>query len=730
MFCQKCGASCTEGERFCSSCGADLTQTSVNSEPQFQQPIQQPQYEQPVQQAPYNQQPQYAQPVQQAPYNQQPQYGQPVQQTQPQFNQPVDHSFQSQPVKKKSKKGLAIGITAAVVVAGGAVGGYFVYQSVAAKQFIENNPTKAVYNSYETYLSKRNESTAGLVSIVSGAMEKGTFALDVNGGIDYEGQKQSVNATILASYDKKSNEYFCKVDGLNSLMGSSLSSSGSQSDGSGSFKFYTNIDKVNFEYNTMGQIGSYYVDMANFRSDMTNSIFSPSKENVLQMSEADFEEAIASFEKLYNSLKNSSTKKNDAIERIIKLLEENGKTEVKEETITVCGASRNVYTITYTFDVESLKKIIVGLKDELLNMVDNSDIKIENVADLKKSLNDTVDKIIKSMDSDSFNKALKVTVQNSLDKDTKEAAKMVVDVENYSNDNRAPVHFAIEFGNDKEINMNVEFSVNDEKGGVVKLSVKSQKNGSITRYDIDFSLNNNTDKDHDKKLNAFLEYDDSAKSYKLGYKLDDEEEKSVSGKANISGNTAEFSYEQKIQMPDYSKLDYSSENFSYDDLPQIDIGSIVYTVKLSSETQMEKFDGEKNLLAMTKDEFANFSNSLSIPGGSSYDYDDDENSYYKFKDDYDASKYKSDAAALDASCKAVYSAVMDGSLTSDDIPGLPAKGASASEFKQAAGKITVGQVIEYQGLDFRNNEPIPDHYDDEDISFIGEYTRLTDIYNQ
>ena len=173
MFCLKCGAELPDGVKFCTNCGAPTaqsipaappaapappeqpTQGFAPAAPSYQQtqppqtppyPTQQypgqnpyqmprqgqyqvpqaPQYQQPQnQQAPQYQQPQY----QQAPQYQQPQYQQPQYQ-QPQYQQAPQGRYQPQPPKaKKSKKGLVIGIIAALLVVALVVGGVLFLQN-------------------------------------------------------------------------------------------------------------------------------------------------------------------------------------------------------------------------------------------------------------------------------------------------------------------------------------------------------------------------------------------------------------------------------------------------------------------------------------------------------------------------------------------------------------------------------------------------------------------------
>lgn len=98
--CPNCGNPVAEGQAFCANCGAaQNAQTTIPEQPaQPQQPVQ-------------PQQP-YGQPQQtygQQPYGQQP-YGQPMQQP---YGQPFEPAQQP---KKKSKKGLIIGIAVAVLV--------------------------------------------------------------------------------------------------------------------------------------------------------------------------------------------------------------------------------------------------------------------------------------------------------------------------------------------------------------------------------------------------------------------------------------------------------------------------------------------------------------------------------------------------------------------------------------------------------------------------------------
>ncbi len=152
MFCTKCGNQLEASAKFCNKCGAPTNQIqeeALPAQPVRQEPIirqtapQGAVPPQPVQQEPIIRQPapQVAvppQPVQQEPIFQQPA---PQVAVPPQYSQMMQAPYPQTPIQpapaptKKSKKGIVIaGICAAVLVIGGGVAGYFLYQNNIKKQ--------------------------------------------------------------------------------------------------------------------------------------------------------------------------------------------------------------------------------------------------------------------------------------------------------------------------------------------------------------------------------------------------------------------------------------------------------------------------------------------------------------------------------------------------------------------------------------------------------------------
>lgn len=123
MNCPNCNAELRDGARFCQSCGSPVAaQEPVSDFNQPEQPVQQ--YEQPAQ--PYDYQPQqYEQPMQQ--YGYQPE--QPVQQYDYQPQQYGTQTMTAPAPKKSPVKAIIIAVVAVVLVAGIALGSFFIFRS-------------------------------------------------------------------------------------------------------------------------------------------------------------------------------------------------------------------------------------------------------------------------------------------------------------------------------------------------------------------------------------------------------------------------------------------------------------------------------------------------------------------------------------------------------------------------------------------------------------------------
>lgn len=345
MFCPKCGTNCPPNERFCQGCGFDLGVANTPDMPSD--------FSMPAQDAAPEVLPaaQVNTPVEPDMFSQQP-------------SEPV------KPKKKGSGKKIAIAAGATAAAAAVGVGGYFLVTNLITKETIKENPTKAVYASYDNYLTKRTCESGGLFSIVKNAAEQGTFAFKVDGNFN----NTPVNAALTLSYDENAKEYYFKLDGnyLPMLVGGA--SGQALQDVNSVIELYTNIDKIVFNADVMGAGVNYYLDWANIRQDAEGSAFNPANGNQL-MDKDSFEKFISSMEESYKAIKNSNTEKTETEDKLIELLEKYGKPVLTDETITVRGEQRNVTTITYTFDKEAMKSVITDAKNELIKILDdNKDI--------------------------------------------------------------------------------------------------------------------------------------------------------------------------------------------------------------------------------------------------------------------------------------------------------------------------------------------------------------------
>ena len=605
MFCHECGNKLESGERFCSSCGAAIEAVSVPKTAPVQQTA-------PAQQAA---------PVQ---LNQQLyQNNQPVQQAYP-YQQPAAQ-YAPPAVKKKGSKApliIAGAGVAAVIVAGVGVGGFFIYQDLASTQYIKNNPTKAVANSYTSYLSERNDSgTKGLVSILKNTEKQGTVRVSLKteplsqSGKPYE-------ASMVYAFNKKTNEYYVRTDNALGLL---ISSGADDQSGKTFFEAYSDVDTLNLRYNIERSDGSYRVDIKNFRNAAEASIFSPKNENVLKVSEEDFEDFVKFVEKYYKKLSDSPDKtKEEAIDKLVKIIEDNCKPEVAEEKISVRGSERDVITITYNLDKTSLQAVVKGLHEQILK---DLDVEANDNGEDDIGMKQSVDEFFKSIEESlkDARQDLSVSIVSSIDKRSKQAARLSVSVSNYSeNQKDGDINAVLEFGNDAEINVYGELSIEGENGGKATLSLKSEVEGHKTAYSAEVTSKGN----NEKKTNvssAELLYDDENKKYELSYTTDGEKTVVAQGDADISEHTARFTYTQSLEeeykgITAYKRPDENAAK------------SVSFTIEISDEPQIVKFEGNTDVFAMSKADFERLSESLGR-SGRAYPTEPDDHNYYD-GDDY------------------------------------------------------------------------------------------------
>lgn len=636
MICPNCGSECENGSKFCLACGTKLESENVHtpSENLYSQD----------------------------------------------YSGGAPSSFSGggavvSATKSGSKKFLIITLVVLIVVALG-IGGFFFIRNKLQKEDIIKNPTKYVSSSYENFFDEVNAESE-FYKILKDSAEQGSVKLSVDADLSAMGLSQPAGVELQYSYDVKNNKCYLKLDGgkLVPLMMFSVS----QEQQNFLTELYSNIDRTDFSFDILGKQGKYYVDLGKFREQITNSIFSPDKENVLGISKESFEEFVSAVESMYQSMKknggNTSADMEKKIDDFVKKLEKNGKVTVESGDVTVGSETRKVDIITYTYDFEGIRNLISDIKAETVSyMEENKDTLGENAQQSIDETKEGFDKMIKEFET-SADKNAKLTLKNYVSKDNKQPVKTELVLENIvSGSDNARFEISAEFT--RKPNAAINFKMTNGKQDVT-ISLSKEVKDNTTSFVFEAKRSDSQD-----TLSARLDYDKDSKIFTISAG-----EVSISGTAEVKDDAIVIGYEQ-----DLAKMGGA--------------GKVSLKLEISSKAQMNEINAEKSLFSITMDELQGLAGSLGASGGSDYDYDYDYD--YHNDDDYDYSdaQLKSDAATVDNALKTYYAGIIAGAIDSSatepdgtPISNLPAKGASSSERKAAADAATVGDALKYHGLD-------------------------------
>ena len=630
------------------------------------------------------------------------------------YNAPVPNVVQ--PQKKKSfftPKKVIISVICLLLVVGIGFGAYFLIRNKMERDYIVNNPTKSAINSYKSYL-ETTEDTNEFFNVIKNMKDSGSVNISVEGSSGYVGQSQDLNLSAVYSYDKSNSKYYLRVDGGTLLASTFLGSSSldSSSNGNTYIELCADNQKTYLNYDVSGHTGSYYLESENFREKINNSIFSPSNDNVLGLTEDQFNNFIDSYEKIYKSLSDSTqtdTDINTAYDSILNKIEVNGNATVEDGTAIVNGKEISADVITYTYDYNSFRNLLSDLKTETIQYVKKYNP--TGAEQAVENLNQSFDNFIQSYENGA-GENFSLVIKNYLDKSSHEIVKLEISANNFSKNSDDSVIITGEFS--KEPNPTISFDIayqngtNEQHGGI-KLS-KTDDGGKLN-YAVEISK---TQDGQTEAVTLFsLSYDRNSKNFTLTYTdPSSKQEQSYSGKAEVSNGSIKITLDNIV------------------DTESIKLNLIIVA---SSNPVDKEFKADKNILEMTTEEFqALAGSSSSSPLGSTIT-------------SANSASTAADAATINSACKTFYAGVASGTITSDDDPTLPSKGASATQRKQAAIYATVGQALDYSGIDNLTDQLYLFGYDNtgniyskEDSSYasavensyLSEYTMLGDLYGQ
>ena len=630
MLCPKCGSECESGSKFCLSCGAKLDDEGVKKAG-----------------------------ISENLYSQDYKGGDPS---------PLGGGDVPSAAKTGSKKFLIITLVVLIVVALG-IGCFFLVRNNLKKNSIVESPTKYVFSSYQSYFDEMNEGSE-FYNILKESAEHGSLKLSAGVDLSSMGVTQPVGMDMLYSYDLKDNKCYFKID-AGKIAPLLIMTSGGQGSSNIFAELYSNIDRTDINFDVLGKQGKYYIDLGKFREQITNSIFSPDKENVLGVSKEDFEKFIDAVESFYQTAKQnkdaSSSEAEKKFDEFVKKLESIGEVKVEDGETEVGSEKVKADVITYTYDAGALKKILQYVKEETVSYLENNKSVLGD--DAQKTIDEfktNFDKAINEFDS-KVDKNVKVVFKNYVSKD-KKPAKMELVLENVfpSTEQSDNSHFVI----------SADFTRKSSGAAIILKATNGDEeltasfvkvvDGNKTSFIIEGSDNKS-----DKNISARLDYNKDDKVFTI--------------------SAGEFSFSGTAEVKDGSIIIGFNPDLSKYNVP----GKVDVKLEISSKPQMNEINAEKSLLSITMEDLENLVGSIPA-GGNDDGYD------YGGADGSDMS----DASTVDNALKVYYAGVVAGTINNEEklpdgtpLSNLPAKNATVSERKAAANSATVEDALKYNGLD-------------------------------
>ncbi len=675
MFCPECGSKCEEGNIICSRCGFSFAKN--NSIPSPMDPEKLIPGQEFSGNIPGDDPLIKDQPLSEHPADTMPLYLE--------HNAPGMDMSVEKPKKRFPLKPVLIAAISLTVVAAG-VFGFFMIKKAIEKKFISENPTKSVINGYQTYLESC-EGDSDLFKLLKSSKDAGYVKVSVDG----KSGSENVSGDAAFSIDKTNNKYYMAVNSGN-LPGLS----DGQKNKDTKAEVYTDLDKLYFNYDLSGTKGCYYIDAANFRKSITDSIFSPEKENVLGMTSDEFNSTVDAFEKSYKEMKDTllkSDKKEEKIDNILKTIENNANVSVGEEKTTVNGKNVNTYTVTYTLDQKAIENLAADLKKEYLRYVDENKVTVPDPGGNKKSVGDSLDNIQEDISSDKY-KNISLVIKNYLDQGSKEIVKAEVTLD-AGELLPGSLKLDLEFSKNPHININATLTFSTQGFEIAfTSSFKKEVSGDNISYKMEAGLNMGV---FSQKYSASVNYNKSTKAFSAEMKDPyGNAFFSLKGTADIGSEKAKFRFEDLITSDD-TKLNL--------------------TLELSSKPVHKSFKESKDFFGITKEEYDKLSKELSekgselvpkLPGQtdeaySGTEYPDADAVTDTVSDtDTDVSYATvSEAKSIENACKVYYSGVRAGTINSKNFSSdinLPAPDASKSQREAAARKCYVYYALSYCNL--------------------------------
>ena len=503
--------------------------------------------------------------------------------------------------KKIIKIVLIVLITITLIVAGILIFRFIKHSMTKSK--IQEAPTAYLLESYEKTsdaLASQEEALKILHNTSSGQQTTRT-------SIKYNGK--TVMDTVTAIDTEKRQFYYSQTQNGSALSSSGLGTSGLGGSGDTKIELYSNVDTHVAKYTANGKSVDFCLNSSTLREDIGSSIFSPTKDNVLNIQQGQLDTFLDVHDYVYKNLKKSDDEAFGLKAFKDKLVKDMDKyAEVSEEKTDILGKNEKAFVIKHSFkDAQALNTIYADFKDwAKQNLSINSQI------------DESIDQAIEQMDPMKYQNYLnqskfEITLKNYINRDNGLIMKteLIVDVAGQKGT------FSMTYGKDPYKSNKYAIDLKVEAGVTVEenITIERKSDNDLVKYEatltgplsgtITYSRNKSSG---DFELNSDLK--NTMESLTSGSSLG-----SLSGLTNVSTASSGLSVNPmgnsliptlttgKVTRKGNLKVDGHRVTFYIQDTTS---GSSTITeMSISDYAEITELSSSNDILKMSKDDIVN-----------------------------------------------------------------------------------------------------------------------------